>query len=132
MKTYYCDISKFNEDIESFVIAKNKIESNMKLLEELNKKMTVNEFLAFATQFKNTYIYEGIPLSFTLYRLINDDVVILYAITEDKTEAIESFKSDLKKIGYELENLQEISYTDLIGQGIETPYFTINGIIYQP
>ena len=47
MKTYWCNISKINEDIDSFVIAKNKIESDLIDCNTISGKMSIKDFLGY-------------------------------------------------------------------------------------
>ena len=49
MNIYFCNINNINENVEDFVIAKNKIERPLIEREELERKMSIKEF-----NFENT------------------------------------------------------------------------------
>ena len=47
MNIFYSNINKFNEEIEDFVIAKNKIEKQLIEEEKIEKKMSITEFMEY-------------------------------------------------------------------------------------
>lgn len=130
MEVFYCNLNKFNEEIEEFVIAKNKIESSLKLQGNLEKKMTVNEFISYVKKFNDVFIIEASKMiPFHIYDLINGDKVVI--LSSSNTEEMENlFKGLLKKINYDFNNCKKISYTELLENSINDPYFSINNEIY--
>lgn len=129
MEIFYCNINEFNEDIESFVIAKNKIETNLKITKQIDKKMTVNEFISYTSKFKNIYIYDTSSIiTFNIYTLINDDKVIVFS--SNNNTIIDDFKESLNKIKYDFDNLKKVSYIELLENPLNSPYFSINNDIY--
>lgn len=129
MEVFYCNINKFNEDIESFVIAKNKIESNLRMLNKLDKKMTVNEFLEYVSNFNNNFINKSSSIiSFNIYDLINGDKIIIYSGLDNDFE--KEFLEKIKEIDFDITKLNKISFTQLLENPINDSYFSINDEIY--
>ena len=127
MKVFYSNINKMNEDIESFVIAKNKIEKILIEKEKIEAKQSIKDFLnmveinkVFVSSKSNTME----TIAFTIYK--NEDVneiIILYSCTNDVAE--EEFKEIIKSINYNLDNL--VTYTEYdIDKLNNNPYFIIN------
>jgi len=129
MEVFYCNLNEFNEDIESFVIAKNKIESNLKITKQIDKKMSVNEFISYVSNFPNIYIYNSQSIiTFNIYKLINGDNVIVFS--SNNNTITNNFKEELNKINYNFDNLNKIDYLKIIENPLNSPYFSINNEIY--
>ena len=130
MNIFYCNLNRFNEEIEEFVIAKNKIESSLKLKGQLQNKMTVNEFMNYVNDFKNTLINLSDIIAFNIYELINGDKVIIFSSKNKDNENL--FKSLLEKIKYNFNNCKKLSYAELLQNSLNTNYFSIDNEIYIP
>lgn len=139
MKTYWCNISKINEDIDSFVIAKNKIESDLISCEVIKNKMSISDFLGYFDMTRKIYSYQNeVMVSFYVYFSMSEDeflepfVTILYNTDTDDEDKINQFKNDLKKIDFDTNNLVKIPETDLLSNRLnEGSYFIIDYGFYE-
>lgn len=130
MNIYTTNISKINEDIESFVIAKNKIENNLIKNEELESKMTITEFMNYLN-FENSIVYVdnsnpkiSKSICIRIFKIKND-IIIVYASDYDDL----TFLEELESINYNVKNLKKISQMDFI-ENTPTKYFIINNEIH--
>ena len=130
MNIYTTNISKINEDIESFVIAKNKIANNLIKNEELESKMTITEFMNYLN-FENSIVYVdnsnpkiSKSICIRIFKIKND-IIIVYASDYDDL----TFLEELESINYNVKNLKKISQMDFI-ENTPTKYFIINNEIH--
>jgi hypothetical protein len=56
MNVYFCNINRINEEVDNFVIAKNKIEQPLIDEEKLEKKMSIQEFLNYIDLTNNIFM----------------------------------------------------------------------------
>lgn len=130
MNIYTSNINKINEDIESFVIAKNKIENHLIKNEELEKKMTVRDFIEYL-DFANSMVYVDASnpkiLKSVCMRIfkIKSDIIIIYASEYDDL----TFLEELELINYNTSKLKKISQIEFI-QNPPNKYFIINTEIH--
>ena len=87
MKVFYSNINKMNEDIESFVIAKNKIEKILIEEEKIEAKQSIKDFLNMV-EINKVFVSSKTPtmatIAFTMYKNENDDeMTILYSSTNE-------------------------------------------------
>ena len=135
MKAYYSNINKFNEEIEDFVIAKNKIEKPLIENEKIEKKMTISEFIDYVDLKNNVYCAcdkDKSVIPFEIIKPNDDEIVIVYSSTaEDDID--NEFKKDLQKIEFDLSRLNKISQLDILNGTIDLSainYFILNGDFY--
>lgn len=135
MKTYYSNINKFNEEIEDFVIAKNKIEKPLIENEEIEKKMTITEFISYINLKNNVYCTNDEDKSvipFEIKKPNKEELVIIYSsIASDNIN--NEFKKELEKIDFDLSKLNKISELDILNGTIDLTtrnYFILNGDFY--
>lgn len=134
MKVYFCNINRINEEVEDFVIAKNKIENPLLEDGKLEKKMSIQEFLNYIDLSKCIFISNdesGISIPFSISNPTENDVVIIYSLDEKIDKYTKIFKESLDKINYSLDSLKEISQLDIF-QGITEgkPYYILNNNFY--
>ena len=134
MKSYFCNINRINEEVEDFVIAKNKIEKPLLEDGNLEKKMSIQEFLNYIDLSKCIFISNdesGISIPFFISNPTENDVVIIYSLDEKIEKYTKIFKESLDKINYSLDSLKEISQLDIF-QGITEgkPYYILNNNFY--
>lgn len=131
MKVFYSNINKMNEDIESFVIAKNKIEKIFIDEEKIETKQSIKDFLNMV-EINKVFVSSKTPtmstIAFTMYKNEDDDeMTILYSSTNEIAE--KEFKEIIKYIKYNLNNL--VSYTEYdIDKLNNNPYFIIDNKFY--
>lgn len=131
MKVFYSNINKMNEDIESFVIAKNKIEKILIEEEKIEAKQSIKDFLNMV-EINKVFVSSKTPtmatIAFTMYKNENDDeMTILYSSTNEIAE--KEFKEIIKYIKYNLNNL--VSYTEYdIDKLNNNPYFIMDNKFY--
>ena len=131
MKVFYSNINRMNEDIESFVIAKNKIEKILIEEEKIEAKQSIKDFLNMV-EINKVFVSSKTPtmatIAFTMYKNENDDeMTILYSSTNEIAE--KEFKEIIKYIKYNLNNL--VSYTEYdIDKLNNNPYFIIDNKFY--
>ena len=131
MKVFYSNINKMNEDIESFVIAKNKIEKIFIDEEKIETKQSIKDFLNMVEinkVFVSSKTSTMATIAFTMYKNEDDDeMTILYSSTNEIAE--KEFKEIIKYIKYNLNNL--VSYTEYdIDKLNNNPYFIIDNKFY--
>lgn len=131
MKVFYSNINRMNEDIESFVIAKNKIEKILIEEEKIEAKQSIKDFLNMV-EINKVFVSSKTPtmatIAFTMYKNENDDeMTILYSSTNEIAE--KEFKEIIKYIKYNLNNL--VSYTEYdIDKLNNNPYFIMDNKFY--
>ena len=132
MNVYYSNINKINENIEDFVIAKNKIELDLIDQEKIDKKMSVSDFLNYIDLQKTVFVFNEDKLKvipFYIYNLENKDIVILYSgeIEESKEE---QFKEKLYNLNFSLNSLRKVDALDMLAENQYEKYFIINNEFY--
>jgi hypothetical protein len=130
MNIYFCNINRINEEVEDFVIAKNKIEKPLLESEQLEKKMSIQEFLDYIDLTKNIFMSNdgsNISIPFSIYNPSEKDIVIIYSLDSKIDKYTKLFKENLEKINYDIKILKEISQLEIL-QGItsDKPYYIIN------
>ena len=130
MNIYFCNINRINEEVEDFVIAKNKIEKPLLESEQLEKKMSIQEFLDYIDLTKNIFMSNdgsNISIPFSIYNPSEKDIVIIYSLDSKIDKYTKLFKENLEKINYDIKNLKEISQLEIL-QGItsDKQYYIIN------
>ena len=132
MNVYYSNINKINENIEDFVIAKNKIELDLIDQEKIEKKMSVSDFLNYIDLQKTVFVFNEDKLKvipFYIYNLENKDIVILYSAEIEESEE-EQFKEKLYNLNFSLDNLRKVDALDMLVENQYEKYFIINNEFY--
>lgn len=132
MNVYYSNINKINENIEDFVIAKNKIELDLIDQEKIEKKMSVSDFLNYIDLQKTVFVFNEDKLKvipFYIYNLENKDIVILYSGEIEESEE-EQFKEKLYNLNFKLDNLRKVDALDMLVENQYEKYFIINNEFY--
>ena len=134
MNIYFCNINRINEEVEDFVIAKNKIEKPLIESEQLEKKMSIQEFLDFIDLSKSIFMFNdesNLSIPFSLNQPSQNDVVIIYSYDGKNEKQIELFKEKLEEMNYDFDSLTKLSQLELV-QGVvaNKPYFIINNEFY--
>jgi len=134
MNTYFCNINRINEEVEDFVIAKNKIEAPLIEEEKLEKKMSIQEFLNYIDLSKNIFMCNdesNISIPFSISYPSNNDIVIIYSLDTQIEKYTKLFKDNLSKINYNLNSLTKLSELEIF-EGVTTdkPYYIINNNFY--
>lgn len=131
MGLYLSNLTMFNEDIESFVIVKNKIENDLMEKDKLDKRMSVNDFINYLNLNVGSIIFIDISNKkeqktwfFKIFK-IKDDIIIPYSSQNDSVE----FLDDLKQINYDISKLKQKTQLDMIQTQIDK-YYIINNNIY--
>lgn len=134
MNVYFCNINRINEDVEDFVIAKNKIEQPLIDNEELEKKMSIQEFLNYIDLTKNIFMANddyNTSIPFNIYNPTKENIVIIYALEKNIKNCEEAFKDALKNIKYDLSNLKELTQLEILqGATQDKSYYIINNEFY--
>lgn len=132
MNVYYSNINKINENIEDFVIAKNKIELDLIDQEKIDKKMSVSDFLNYIDLQKTVFVFNEDKLKvipFYIYNLENKDIVILYSGEIEESEE-EQFKEKLYNLNFSLDSLRKVDALDMLAENQYEKYFIINNEFY--
>ena len=135
MNIYYSNINKFNEEIEEFVIAKGKIEKPLLDCGQIEKKMSITEFIDFINLSNKIYMVNDKKQSVIPFEIKNpnkDDIIVLYSSNADE-ENENQFKKDLEKINFNISKLEHISQLDILNGTKDLTrknYFIINGEFY--
>ena len=134
MNTYFCNINRINEEVEDFVIAKNKIEAPLIEEEKLEKKMSIQEFLNYIDLSKNIFMCNdesNISIPFSISYPSNNDIVIIYSLDTQIEKYTKLFKDNLSKINYNLDSLTKLSELEIF-EGVTTdkPYYIMNNNFY--
>lgn len=136
MQTYYSNINRINEEVEEFVIAKNKIEKPLIDNETIEKKMSIKEFLDYIDLSKSSYIVNIenniFPIAFNIQKPDKNTVVVIYSTAIEQNKQISEFQKKLEQIDYNLDNLKNISQIDIINGEFDLStqnYFIINNNI---
>lgn len=98
-------------DIEDLILAKHEID--LMLIDDkiIDKRTELKEFiLKYATP-DNIYIFNGITIPFKLYKL--HDKCFLFVTNYNKNE-IDILTNKIKLLKYDLNNLIEIKFTDML------------------
>lgn len=140
MNVYFCNINRINEDVESFVIAKNKIEQPLIDNEELEKKMSIQEFLDYIDLTKNIFMANdayNTAIPFNIYKPTNiykpkeENTIIIYSLEKDVDNVEKSFKNTLGNIKYDLSNLKALTQLEILeGATQDKSYYIINNEFY--
>jgi len=134
MNIYFCNINRINEEVEDFVIAKNKIEKPLIEKEQLEKKMSIQEFLGYIDLTKYIFMSNdgsNISIPFSIDYPSENDIVIIYSLDSKIDKYTKLFKENLEKINYDIKNLKEISQLEIL-QGITSgkSYYIVNNQFY--
>ena len=134
MNVYFCNINRINEEVDNFVIAKNKIEQPLIDEEKLEKKMSIQEFLNYINLTNNIFMANdayNTAIPFNIYKPIEENIVIIYALEKNIDNVEESFKDALKNIKYNLSNLKELTQIEILeGATQDKCYYIINNEFY--
>lgn len=134
MNTYFCNINRINEEVEDFVIAKNKIEAPLIEEEKLEKKMSIQEFLDFIDLSQNIFMCNdesNISIPFTISYPSKDDIVIIYSLDTQIEKYTKIFKDNLSKINYNLNSLKQLTQLEVFeGKIIDKPYYILHNDFY--
>ena len=133
MNTYFCNINRINEEVEDFVIAKNKIEKPLIEDEKIEKKMSIQEFLNYIDLSKNIFMINdefNISIPFLISKPSKDDIVIIYSLDSPIEKYDQIFKDNLQKINYNLDSLIELSANEIFEGIIKDHYYIINNNFY--
>lgn len=131
MNIYFCNINNINEEVEEFVIAKNKIEKPLIEKEILEKKMSIKDFLEYVDLTKNILIInneENDAVPFKIYNTKENEIVVIFSSVKQENSDI--LKNHLKKIEYNFSNLKELSPLDLLEGNINNEYYIIDNNYY--
>jgi len=132
MKAFYCNINKINENVDDFVIAKNKIEEPLIKQNKISKKMSIKEFLDYIDLTKNIFMFNNSTndvIPFDIY--YRDPLEVIIVISSNCSEKQENiFKDKLESINFNLDRLKEITQLDMLQQQIKSEYFLINNKFY--
>jgi len=134
MNTYFCNINRINEEVEDFVIAKNKIEAPLIEEEKLEKKMSIQEFLDFIDLSQNIFMCNdesNISIPFTISYPSKDDIVIIYSLGTQIEKYTKIFKDNLSKINYNLNSLKQLTQLEVFeGKITDKPYYILHNDFY--
>ena len=133
MKVFYANINRMNEDIESFVIAKNKIEKIFIAEEKIENKQSIKDFLNLVEINKVFVASTTESMQTVAFTIYNDqetnDVILLISSTSDK--AVDEFKEIMKLINYDLSQLVHYNTIEMALDAMSNnPYFIINNEFY--
>jgi len=134
MNTYFCNINMINEEVEDFVIAKNKIEQPLIEGEQLERKMSIQEFLNYIDLSKNIFMANdesNISIPFSIIYPSKENIVIIYSLESKIEKYTKLFKDNLEKIDYNLESLNKLSQLEILnGIVANKPYYIIDNNFY--
>lgn len=132
MNIYFCNINNINEEVEDFVIAKNKIEKPLIENEILEKKMSIKDFLEYVDLTKDILIInneQNDAVPFKIYNPKENEIVVIFSSIKEENNDI--LKNHLKKIEYNLLNLKELSALELLeGKVDNNEYYIIDNKYY--
>ena len=133
MKVFYANINRINEDVESFVIAKNKIEKIFIAEEKIENKQSIKDFLNLVEINKVFVASTTESMQTVAFTIYNDqetnDVILLISSTSDK--AVDEFKEIMKSINYDLSQLIHYNTMEMALDAMSNnPYFIINNEFY--
>ena len=134
MNTYFCNINRINEEVEDFVIAKNKIEAPLIEEEKIEKKMSIQEFLDFIDLSQNIFMCNdesNMSIPFTISYPSKDDIVIIYSLDTQIEKYTKIFKDNLSKINYNLNSLKQLTQLEVFeGKITNKPYYILHNDFY--
>ena len=134
MNIYFCNINRINEEVEDFVIAKNKIEQPLIDNEELEKKMSIKEFIDFIDLTKKIFVSNddaNVSIPFNIYNPSKDNIVIIYSLDNNIEKYTKIFKDALYNIKYDVSNLKELTQLEILeGATQNKSYFIVNNEFY--
>lgn len=135
MEIYYTNINRINEEVEDFVIAKNKIEKPLIDNEEIEKKMSIKEFIEYANLSYSFIINDKQmnPIAFNIFNPNKDIFVIVYSTTIEESK-INIFKTALQNISYDISKLIHVDQLDIINGNFDlntSNYFIIDNEFYR-
>ena len=132
MNIYFCNINNINENVEDFVIAKNKIECPLIENEELDRKMSIREFLDYIQLTSNVLMInndQNDAVPFNIYNTNKDEIVVIFSSTKEENDKI--IKDHLNKIKYDFNNLIKITPLEIIeGKVKNSEYYIIDNNYY--
>lgn len=134
MNTYFCNINRINEEVEDFVIAKNKIEAPLIEEEKMEKKMSIQEFLSYIDLSQNIFMCNdnsNISIPFLISYPSKNDIVIIYSLDTQVEKYTQIFKDNLSKINYNLNSLKRLSQLEIFeGKTTDKPYYILHNDFY--
>ena len=135
MKAYYTNINSFNEEIEDFVIAKNKIESHLIENGQIEKKMSIKEFFDYIDLSNSIFMFndkDNNVIAFNIYPTEQkDEYVVVFSSSLTNDKLINEFKLSLANIKYDLNSLKHYTQLDLLnGVLSDKRCFIINNEFY--
>ena len=135
MKAYYTNINSFNEEIEDFVIAKNKIESHLIENGQIEKKMSIKEFFDYIDLSNSIFMFndkDNNVIAFNIYPTEQkDEYVVVFSSSLTNDKLIDEFKLSLANIKYDLNSLKHYTQLDLLnGVLSDKRCFIINNEFY--
>lgn len=132
MKTYYSNINDINNDVESFVIAKSKIENQLIKEQEIEKKMSISDFLNYINLGNCVYVANtdgNDVIPFKIYKFTENETILVYASNKDKI--FDEMNEILSNINFNIDNLTHISTEDFLNGKLQNrSYFIINNEFY--
>lgn len=132
MKTYYSNINDINNDVESFVIAKSKIENQLIKEHEIEKKMSISDFLNYINLGNCVYVANtdgNDVIPFKIYKFTENETILVYASNKDKI--FDEMNEILLNINFNIDNLTHISTEDFLDGKLQNKsYFIINNEFY--
>jgi len=126
----FTDISKINEDVESFVIAKHKIDNDMIESSKISKKMTIEEFINwFAKQVKMVFCINGRVVPFLAYHTSSNCVVVILSTQDTKHSQSDasSLMEMLANIEYDISNIKKMPTEDMLSSDDELDKYILVG-----
>lgn len=117
MNIYFCNINRINEEVEDFVIAKNKIEKPLIVEEKLEKKMTIQEFIDFVNLTEKIFMVNdnnNTSIPFNIYKPTKNEIVVIYSYNDKDDNKIKIFKQNLENKNFDLESLTPLSHIDIL------------------
>ncbi len=123
------EVRKVNiNDIEELILSKHDIETYLLSKNIIDHKITIDEFINEYAMIK--YIYaesENNLIPFGLAKYAN--IVYIFIVNDNKKD-IDLISEKLKSINYDINNVIEVGYEDIINHSNES-YLIFNGKYYK-
>jgi hypothetical protein len=117
-------------DIEDLILAKHEID--LMLIEDgiIDKRTEINYFLETYAMPNKVYIYNDKTIPFTLYEIHNNKYLF---VTNYNQNELDILQAKIKQIKYNLNNLIEIKFNDLIDKNNpeDNNFIVINNKYYR-
>lgn len=115
-------------NIEELILAKVSIENKLKENDPEYKAMTLEDFVSNYIALTDVLVDDGEIIPFSL-KDIDGEKYLMYSAETDKS--YDKIKSHLKEIGYDLSNLRELPYSEMVMKLDELKtYYMIGGKFY--